>query len=782
MKPVSILAAKPEKCTYPLFVCMFLFGAAAVISQSLLIRELMVVLGGNEICIGIALGTWLAAVACGGLTGARVADRARAAGLLLFISAAGITLGLPGGITLVRLGRLITAVSPGEYVPPGGSVLIAALGTLPAAFFVGFGFPVVCRMAAERTERATAVGRVYVTEGLGSLAGGMLFSFFLIGRFDAFIIAAFCGTLLAAAVGLAVLLSGGGRGRIPAGLCVALAVVWAVFLVAGLPQRVDRITVKARWRAVNPALELLDSRESVYQNISVGEWEGQYSFFGNGRFMLSFPDEYESARAAHLVMAEHPAPRTVLIIGAGMEGMAGDVLAHPVDRVDCVHLDPELTRMVEKYMKKVPRYGGWLVDSRLKVHHEGGRAFVNASRGGYDLVFLNVPDPATAMLNRYYTEEFYREVKGILAPGGVVGARVSSPSSARIGKEVKGLSGSVYATLQKVFSHCVVTPGEVNYFFASDSPGAVTSDPRVLARRYASAGVSSRYFASEVYSDIFPAVWVKQVEEALRQAGRSLVNTDMNPVTYFYGLVLWGRYSGSAVSDLLLRIRTSSLSRVAWAVAWCVFALAAGVCVRRADRGSGRRASALIAVGTTGLAAMAMALVIMLGFQSFRGYVYQKVGIIVGAFMGGLACGGMVGTWWAGRSVRDASPVSALLAVDTAVAGTAALLPFALGWLAAGRGLAGWADLPFYSLAVLAGFVTGTQFPLANRVFQAGRDTGVGRSAGLLEWADHLGGMAGAVLGGVLLVPLVGVSGACLTIAALKVVSVTGLAVAHLKR
>ncbi len=750
-----------------ILLCIFLFGFLAVVSQSMLIREMVVVVGGNELCRGIVLGAWLAAVAAGGLTGASIVDKTRRPGILLVISAIGLAIGLPAAVSMIRIGRIIAATPPGAYVSFWGAVLISVLGTVPAAFFVGFSFPAACRVVAEKMGRAVhAVGAVYVAEGLGSVAGGMIFSFLLVGRVSAFFTAVFCGALIMALVG-AVMFK---RLRVPAVLCIVLAFLWAASFAAGLPGRLDKITTNARWRAANPVFELLDTRESVYQSISVAEWEGQYSFFGNGNFILAFPDEYESARVAHLVMAEHPDPREVLVIGGGIEGMVGDILAHPVDRVDYVQMDPALTGMIEKYINMVPGYGAWLDDNRLNVHHGGGRAFVNTTERKYDLVFLNVPDPASAMLNRYYTEEFYREVKGILAPGGVAAARISAPSSSRIGEEVGGYSGSVYAALKNVFAHCVVTPGEVNYFFASDSPGAVSSDPHVLAERYVSRGVSSDRFAPEVYSQIFLPDWVTQIEESLDKMG-GRVNTDMNPVTYFYGLVLWGRYSGSAVSSLLLRIKNSNVLYVVLAALWCVLALTAVTYVRRRDRDAGLRTSALISVGSTGLAAMAAELVIMLAFQSFRGYVYQKVGILIGVFMGGLAGGGMLATWYVGKHAgngRGGSVVSPLIISDAAVAVVVLLLPFVLRGLASAAGPSWRLDMPFYGLAALVGFVTGVQFPLANRMF---RNTTVGRSSGFLEWADHCGGMTGAVLAAVLLIPLIGIQSTCLAIVSLKLIS-----------
>ena len=41
-------------------------------------------------------------------------------------------------------------------------------------------------------------------------------------------------------------------------------------------------------------------------------------------------------------------------------------------------------------------------------------------------MFIHQPDAWTAQLNRYYTREFFLDLKKILAPGGVVALRLAS--------------------------------------------------------------------------------------------------------------------------------------------------------------------------------------------------------------------------------------------------------------------------------------------------------------------------------------------------------------------
>jgi spermidine synthase len=616
---------------------------------------------------------------------------------------------------------------------------------------------------------------VYVAEGIGSLAGGVLFTFVLAGRVDAFTTALLSAAILLTAVGAATLCET--RHRILGIACLGAAVIAALLPAVRAGERLNRVTAVARWSSAGPGVRLIEERDSIYQHIAVAEREGQYTFFGNGAPMLTFPDEYEAAQVAHLVMAEHPSPKTVLVVGSGLEGIAGEILKYPVARLDFSELDPEVTNLLRDYMGIIPDFGTWLADRRLRIHHEEGRRFIMRSRDTYDIVFLNVPDPDTAAINRYYTEEFYRRVRGILNPGGVVAARVGAPSSTMFSDAVKGYSGSVWKTMKKVFAHVAAAPGEVNYFFASDSPEAVTTDAVVLADRYRKRGVSSAYFAPEVYSAILIPQQVRSLESILRDNNPAPVNTDLKPITYFYGLAILGRYAGSGAGDSLLKAKMSGIFVYPLLAGWILLAIVAAGSLRNGNGVFRRRAYCLLSVGTTGFAAIAAELFLMLAFQSFRGYVYNKVGLLIGVFMGALALGGALTAGWISRR-RGQHDVRRLmrgmLLLDLSVLVFAAAIPLALRIIPSGAG-GSLDDVPFYALAAIAGILTGATFPLANAVFQSAGTGGAARSSGLLGWADHFGATAGALLTGVVLIPFLGIAGACLAVAAVKLVALAGL-------
>jgi spermidine synthase len=73
-------------------------------------------------------------------------------------------------------------------------------------------------------------------------------------------------------------------------------------------------------------------------------------------------------------------------------------------------------------------------------------------------------------------------------------------------------------------------------------------------------------------------------------------------------------------------------------------------------------------------------------------------------------------------------------------------------------------------LSSICGFLVGAQFPLASKIYLKD-DTSLSRTAGILYSSDLLGGWLGGVLGGVVLLPVLGLLGSCVVVALLKLCS-----------
>jgi spermidine synthase len=119
-----------------------------------------------------------------------------------------------------------------------------------------------------------------------------------------------------------------------------------------------------------------------------------------------------------------PQPKSVLVIGLG-----GGTLPRALSRVlpdaliDTVEIDPAVTKVAQAYFD-------FKTSARLRVAEIDGRVFVKrALREGrrYDLIMLDAFDHEY-IPEHLLTEEFLREVKTLLRPGGVVVANTFSSS------------------------------------------------------------------------------------------------------------------------------------------------------------------------------------------------------------------------------------------------------------------------------------------------------------------------------------------------------------------
>jgi spermidine synthase len=168
------------------------------------------------------------------------------------------------------------------------------------------------------------------------------------------------------------------------------------------------------------------------------------------------------------------------LIGHGAGELTEELLKEPVKRIDYVELDPAIVTMTENYLPE--SYYKALEDSRVSIKNTDGRFFVKNTPDKYDCVIVRVGDPYTAQINRYYTVEFFDEVKRVLKEGGILSLALGS-SESYISAPLGELLSSIYLSLKDVFSACLVIPGDTAYFIASDKSGYMTVDHNILEER-----------------------------------------------------------------------------------------------------------------------------------------------------------------------------------------------------------------------------------------------------------------------------------------------------------
>jgi spermidine synthase len=698
---------------------LLLIGFTAAIAQIVLMRELMVVFCGNEISLGLMLGSWLFWTAAGSGMAGRVAARTLQPRRLMAGLEALVAVALPVAILAVRASRAVLETVPGESLGPG-PMLLGSLATLSLFCVVsGALFATGSRLRADRAATSTgeATASVYLLEALGAAAGGILAGLVLVRYVAPLQIALGLGLLnLLAAASLAI------RARLARGAAMGALGAMAVLLALpfGVP-RLEAVSLERFWRGFH----LVANRNSVYGNLAVVRGEGASSLYENGLNLFNVPDPAAAEEAVHYALLEHPGPRSLLLIGGGVNGSIAEALTHAsLARIDYVELDPAILDLFP-----VPN------DARVRVHVADGRLFLKTTTSTFDVIIVNLPDPQTAQLNRFYTLEFFQEAARKLTPGGILSLRLSA-SEDYISPELAAFLRSIYKTLRAVFPEVAAIPGETVHFFAAGRPGVLAAGSeellaRLRARRLETSYVREYYIPYRMMPDR-----MADLDRQIQPLPETPVNRDFAPVAYYFDVALWSSRFDHRYRGLFRAVAGVDFH---WLVGTLGVLLL--VLVARKRRPETAAACCTAAMGFT---LIGLEVLLLLAFQAIYGYVYQQLAVIMAAFMAGMA----LGSWLALRAPAPRGMRTLVfLQLGAAVAPLLLYAVFeAVAHLTGGQVL-------FPALALGCGMLGGYEFPIASRIFFSNSP---GRGPGALYALDLAGSCLGAVLFSVYLIPVFG--------------------------
>lgn len=743
-----------------------LIGITAITAQIILIREFFTSFYGNELSVGFILAIWFLGGALGsGILGRFFADRIQRK--IIFFAAIQLLLSalLPASIVFARTSRLIFGIGVGEIVGLPVFIASSAAALLPIAISLGFLFVLGCKILPAK-EPSVGIGSVYTIEAFGALLGGTITSLVLIRYFGALQIALVLSGLNLLSV-FFLLRKNGAAARL-AHASISLVFVLLLFAMFGGIEFLDRESLSLKWRGFN----VLESRDSFYGRVTVTKREGQINFFGNGLFLFSSHDPLAAEEAVHFPLVSAPGAKRVLLIGGGASEITAEILKYPVEKVDYVELNPLIITFSKEFLRNQPFYR--LSDPRVNVINGDGRYFIKNTENRYDVVIVSLPNPYTAQINRFYTEEFFREVKRVLNEGAVVSFGVTS-SENYLSKAQALFLKTLYETAKAQFLEVRIIPGDTAYFLLSNKPGTVSLNCQIIASRLKSMGINTFYVREYYLFSKLSDERLGFLNSAIRAAGRVQRNMDFYPVSYFYDMVLWSTYFSFKFSDFFMFFNGRHLLAF---TALFFLVLYIAFFVRRRSKNF-KKAVTLLALSTTGLSEISFEILIVLAFQIIYGYLYYKVGIIVTSFMFGLALGSLYITQ---RLTRISRPFKTYINIQVLVLIYPLLLLICFKVFSAVSAhpvLKGIGSNLFSVLPFVAGFVGGMQYPLANRICFERNHQVVGRTAGTTYAVDLTGSFIGAFLLCSFFVPMVGITVTCVLVAALNAVSLALLLLAR---
>ncbi|MCE5252192.1 hypothetical protein LLG96_18475 [bacterium] len=295
------------------------------------------------------------------------------------------------------------------------AVLVFFLGFAPV-FLMGLSLPIgVGLYAHELRELSNRVGIIYAINTAGSLLGSLATVFILIPLIG------ITGTVI---------------------LCITLILIPALYFIHKSRMGKDNVTLiigtcivvffigfLIMWRLNIPASILA-------RRLTPGEYveymnEGQSStiwitnktnsfrkIWMDNLWVSSTSREGTHALLAHYPVLFHKNPEKVAGIAFGTGQTFGTCLLYPIERIDCVEIDPEIIKACRGRFTKENH--GILEDSRSEIIIDDGRFFLAGTDEKFDIVTAEPLQPYTRGTVNLYSYEFYHACKRTLEPGGVV--------------------------------------------------------------------------------------------------------------------------------------------------------------------------------------------------------------------------------------------------------------------------------------------------------------------------------------------------------------------------
>jgi spermidine synthase len=694
-----------------------ILGVSSILTQIIIIRELLTVFYGNELVMGLILSAWMLLTASGSMLG-RQADSINKRAFVITILQYFLAFLPFVTIFCLRVFRNIV-FEPGEMLSLIDITLSSIILLLPYCLISGFLFTMYCSVLSRNNENL--ISKVYFLDNIGSIIGGILFSFVFI-----FFLRTFQSLVFICLINLTVTLII----SISYGFHKIRYIILCTLLISIIPliYNLDNYSKSLEYKRQN----IIEQKDTPYGNLLVTRTAEQVNFFENGALLFSSKNTIASEESVLYPMLQHDNPRNILLISGGIAGLTKVIAMFKPEKFDYLEINPALFELGRKYTDNLNIPG-------LNTITLDGRRFLNNTKNKYDVAIINLPEPSSAQINRFYTKEFFTQLKNKLNKDGVIS--LSLPATENyISKEALVMNSVLYNTLKLAFKNILIIPGFKNYFVASDKPLSIN-----FINKTDNLSFKPEYL-NKYYIDEFS---LKQRSDFILKSLKSDagINTDFKPVSYHNLLLYWLSYFKVNYMILLIILM---VPLILWMIRLkpISFALFAG-----------------------GFAAAGIEMIILIAFQIIYGYVYHYIGIIITLFMAGLS----FGSFYINHK-PEKSNIGNFIMLQILIILYLILLPITIYLLHYQNFLYDSIPLFVFSILIFAiGFLTGLQFGIASKLSNGDKNnklrSGISYISAENYSSDLIGSALGALFVSAFLIPLIGLFNTCYIIGALNLIS-----------
>lgn len=719
-----------------LVLLTLIIGTSGLIAQTLLLRELLISFYGNELTLGIILSNWMILEATGALLVGKFIERIKNKTNILVLLQVLFSITLPFSIYFSRIYKPLFGVPFGEGISLLAIFLSSFIIILPSAITHGGLFSCICKIFSMNfKDPSGSIGKAYSIETIGSIIAGLALTYFFIPYCNSFQI-----VFILAIGNLTMCLFFFKLIPRPTRYLTLTCLTGLLFPLL-LQGNIQQDSIKREWRANH----VLEYKNSLYGNITVIEKNNQYSFFYNGLPSITtpVPDKQFVEEFGNLPLLFHQQPQNILIIGSGAGGLINQVLDEQVKYVDYLELDPLLITLLKKYPSKITMRE--FSDPRVNIINLDAKSFLKNTLRKYDVILIGSGEPSDLNSNRLFTQEFFSLAKQRLNFGGILSLHLPG-SETYLSDELKNLNACILNGLRNSFQYFRVIPGDYNLVLACDSHDLSRINPLDISERISQRNIRETILIpSYIEYRLNPRRenWFMQIIKS----AKIKTNLDFRPVALFEILNLWNAKFAGNFSHYFSLLKNLRLADALIIIAMITFFFLLGIKLKKPSK-----ISINYCIFTTGFFAMLVNLILLFLFQINFGYLYYKIGLLIGIFMLGVASGSMVFT--KGGHILKKS-LLLLGIVEGTIILFLLILEICLNSLASQN-----YSFIFMFLFFISGALLGAEFPLAVQIFLIKKGT-LGETIGTLYFFDLLGGWLAGILGGIVFLPILGIASSC---------------------
>jgi spermidine synthase len=561
-----------------LAVNLFIIGFVSSSVQLLLLREMMNITGGYELIAGAFLFSWL----IGSAAGSGLAPNSSLTDIrkinLLFSAAPLLSI-----ILMLILSRLF--LKPGETPSFLSGIVFTLLVLLPFCLITGFTF---IKLVSAGKTRSFIPGKSFSIETAGGIAAGIIISWLSAG-----VLNTYQSLLLIMTMGISyTILTFFIISKNQKLFFKTSVLIISVLIIIFSPDIFFR-------QLMLRGIRVTETEDTPYGNITWGKYHGETSLYYNQRLLIYSDDAIESEEDIHYGLLQTESADNILLISGPVESRMKEIKKYKVKRVVYVERDPALSKNVKMTDHELSPV--------LEVENDDAFTYIRKTNEKFDAVIMLLPPPSSLLLNRYYTFEFFREVKNRMNNDGVFSCSPGINPNYFNRESVK-LYSSVFNSLKAVFKNVIPISGNKLYFIASDKVVSTSICSMVTGKNLNNFYVGPGYLSDDLIAS-------KSLDVVSLMDSKIKFNRSTLPIACFY------YQSFSLSKNLNEKIPAIVLLTLLFAYSLRNF----------------RPENAVMYFSASALAGYEI--ILLLTLQLTIGNLYQISGLIIAGLMAGLAVG-----------------------------------------------------------------------------------------------------------------------------------------------